>query len=48
MGCCAGKGGRRGNRRTRNVVVSGSCRTTISKMPRAGKRKDRKAQGHAR
>ena len=49
MGCCSkGRGRGGGNRTSRNVVSSGVCRSPQSKLPRSGKRKVRKAQGHAR
>jgi hypothetical protein len=47
MGCCAG-GKKGGNRRTKGVVIPGKNRTRLSKMPRAGKRKDRRTQGRKR
>jgi len=47
MGCCAGKG-KVGNRSTKNVRIPGKTRTKLSRMPRAGKRSGRKAQGHKR
>lgn len=47
MGCCTG-GKKGGNRRAKGVVIPDKNRTRLSKMPRAGKRKDRRVQRRKR
>jgi len=48
MGCCCGGRKSTGNRKAKNVLIPGTTRTKLSKIPRAGTRKRRRAQGQTR